>query len=135
MSFFCESVFCLLAAALLAVFYYCFNDGIPRLFSLLAILFSFIFFQKTFGRLAARLFNSLYVGLYLLSLYALAYLLKPPFLFLLSLLRLVKGRLFAVQKKLFFLLFAVFSPLVMKRYMRKELSRLDKLGLLEEVSD
>ncbi len=134
-SFFGEVAFCLFAAASLAVFYYCFNDGIPRLFSLLAVLAGFVLLQKTLGRPFERLFDRLYRGLYLLFLYALAYLIRPPLFFAFSILRRMGGWLFAVKKRLFSLALSVCSPIRMKRYMKKELSLLGRLSSLEELSD
>ncbi len=134
-SFFGEMIFCLFTAASLAIFYYSFNDGIPRLFSLLAVLLGFILFQKTLGSLFKRLVDRLYACLYLLFLYVSAYLIKPALLFAFSALLRVGGFFLAVKKRLVSLVFSVCSPILTKRYMKKELSLVGRLSWLEELSD
>ena len=134
-SFLGEIIFSLVTAAALSVFYYCFNDGIPRLFSLLMALFGFLLFRKTAGRLLCRMTDRLTELFHLLFLYVLAYLIKPP-LFGICWLARCLARLFRATGGRFLSAYRfVYSPIRMKRYMKKELSLLMYSSVLEELSD
>ena len=130
-----ETAFCLLTAFALSVFFYHFNNGIPRLFSLLAVCFGFWLCQKTVGRLLSRWLSPIRWRLCLLSLYIRAYLLSPLLSHMLFGIRKAKSLLGAVFARLHSAFFAVYAPIRMKRYMKKELSGLLRSPILEELSD
>lgn len=134
-SFFGQTFFCLLTAVALSVFYYCFNDGIPRLFSLFTVLLGFLLFQKAAGRLLSRMTDRLTALLHLLVLYVLAYFVRPPLLGLCWLARRVARGLLAAGGRFLSACRFVSSPIRMKRYMKKELSLLTRSAFLEELSD
>lgn len=135
LSFLGQTVFCLFCAAAVSVFYYCFNDGIPRLFSLLTVLLGFLLFQKTAGRYLSFAAHRLTVRLRLVFLYVRAYLIKPPLSCLVWLLLRVGRFLSAIRGRLLLSYRLILAPIKMKRYMKKELLLVKASAFLEELSD